>query len=122
MESGLSTVPVECSCTARCPDAPICGCVDIIGPPRECRCKCNSTTPLPPVILKASDRINLNARNIELGELAEFIHAVTTTETDILIPVSDLRKPVTMTLKDVTFADAIEQLGLSLHPSKDSGY
>jgi len=67
--------------------------------------------------LKPEDQINLSVRNNELGEVAEFVHKVT--ETEVLIPVSALRKSVNVTLEDVTFADALKELGLVIAPSQD---
>ncbi|MEA2252271.1 MAG: hypothetical protein QOG70_2513 [Solirubrobacteraceae bacterium] len=113
----------DCSCDTVCPTAPDCTCIGIITGAGSVRCCCTCSltmTPLTREVLKAEDQINLNVRDTELGAVAEFVHQVT--NVDILIPVSALRKRVTVSLERVTFADALQEVGLVLGPSQDSGY
>jgi hypothetical protein len=121
----MPTLPLaDCTCDNVCPTAPDCTCIAIFtgGGSVRCCCSCSLTmTPLTPdVVLKAEDQINLNVRDTELGAVAEFVHQVT--NVDILIPASALRKRVTVSLERVTFADALQEVGLVLGPSQDSGY
>ncbi len=121
----MPTSPGTCNCSQQCPGHPNCTCLHIIGPPTKCSCDCPDGG-APPiavtdlVFLKAEDRVGIDVHGKELGAVAEFIHRVT--EADILIPVSQLRSPVTMHLEDVTFAEALQALGLGLRSSPESAY
>ncbi len=109
-----------CTCDSICPDAGDCTCIEIFQRTGHHLCNCDCT---PFTVLleapKAEDRVNLNVRNKEVGAVAEFVHRMT--GTDVLIPASALRKRVTMSLQDVTFADALRELGLAIAPSEDTG-
>ncbi|SRR6266516_73874 len=109
-----------CSCDAICPDAGDCTCIEIFQRTGHHLCNCDCT-PFELLLLapKAEDRVNLDVRNKEVGAVAEFVHRLTGTE--VLIPASALRKRVTMSLNDVTFADALSELGLAIAPSQDTG-
>jgi hypothetical protein len=70
------------------------------------------------VVPKAADQINLSARDIDVAALAEFIQSRTGAE--ILIPAANVRKQVTITLKEVTFGEAMQEVGLVLQEPADS--
>lgn len=123
---------MECSCDSMCKEAGSCTCIFIVST-GYCKCECG-----PPIVLPAEDRpsasrgcdekqaadekaapskpvaldepINLSARDAELGEVASLIAGVTRTE--VLIPATELRKPITIELEDVRLGDAIDRLNL----------
>lgn len=111
---------LPCTCEAICPDAPHCACAADAKTGKCILCDCGELVTEPPEILEADASINLCVRNKELGDLAEFIHRIT--DAEVLVPASDLRKPITIQLEDVTLTDGLNQLGLSLAPPPAGTY
>ncbi len=103
-----------CDCSSRCPDATDCFCMFIVST-GECGCECSSEPiVLPPLPLKADEEVNFNAKNAELGKVAEFLDRAS--ETNVLIPASKLRGRVSVSLEGVSLSDAMEELGLVAGP------
>jgi hypothetical protein len=98
-----------------CKGAGSCTCIFIVST-GHCKCDCGPPIVLEPSALEPEERINLNVRNGELGEVADFIYRATRAEP--LIPVSQLRNKVDLHLKDVTLADALDELGLVASPKQ----
>lgn len=117
----MPTVPVaDCTCDNVCPSAANCTCLAIFRPDGSVHCCCdcdNNPIPLP---ITARDQVNLDVRNTELGELAEFVHRMT--EADVLVPASSLRRRIDMKLERLAFDEALERIGLVLAPPTDRGY
>ena len=63
-----------------------------------------------PRILAADERIDFSVRDRELGELAQFIYRIT--ETEVLVPASELGKRVTVQLDGTTIGESLKELGL----------
>lgn len=118
----MPTLPLaDCTCDNVCPTAANCTCIAVIGPTStRCCCDCSSTPIALPVVIKAEDEVSVNVRNTELAEVAAFIHRVT--DIDLLVPVSRLREQVTVGFGGVTFAEALNELGLALPPPREEGY
>ena len=117
---GIAGPVVICDCEHQCRGAHECGCLEIIGPPRTCKCTCNGATFEPLVILKAEEPVNLSFRNKEVVAIAEFLHHAT--GADILVPVAAMRNRVTVKLEDVAFGEAVGKLGLMLRQPEDTAY
>jgi hypothetical protein len=112
---------MACTCDDVCPSAAQCGCLEIIKPDgSHCCCDCSDIPITLPIKLKAEDQVAISVRNHELVDFAEYVHRVTGEE--LLIPVTQLRKRVTMNVARTSFADAVRQLGLVVADADDSAY
>lgn len=101
----------KCDCDTRCPTSPNCTCLLIIST-GKCTCDCDNVAIEPLKTLKAEEPVNLCIRDNELGVVAEFVQRAT--GADVLVPAADMRKPISIGLEGVTFAEAMDQIGLVL--------
>jgi hypothetical protein len=111
---------MACDCDTVCPGAGQCGCLEIIKPDGSTHCCCDCSPDPIFLALEPEDEVAFSVRNRELAELAEHVHRVTGAE--LLIPVTELRKPITTTIERTSFPDAVQRLGLVLAESGDSAY
>lgn len=110
---------MACDCDDVCPEAGSCGCVHVIST-GMCRCTCG-----PPIVLEMdmAEEIDLNTRDLNLGEMADLFRLVT--DTEILVPASRMRETFTLTREKTTIGDALEEFGLVAtgnKPEGDGGY
>jgi hypothetical protein len=86
-----------------------------------CRCTCG-----PPIVLEPLplvEEIDLNTRDLNLGEVAELFRLATNSE--ILVPASRLRETFNVTREKTTIEEALKEFGLvatGTAPEGDGGY
>ncbi|HZO05661.1 MAG TPA: hypothetical protein VFB52_04685 [Solirubrobacterales bacterium] len=85
-----------------------------------CRCTCG-----PPITLEMdmAEEIDLNTRDLNLGEMADLFRLIT--DTEILVPASRMRETFTLTREKTTIGNALEEFGLVAtgnKPEGDGGY
>lgn len=107
-----------CDCDSECPESAACTCMYIVSE-GLCVCVCTMETIQLPVMLKEDDAVNLSVRDSYLGAVAEFVHKVT--DSEVMIPVSKLRDQISADLEDVSFAEAMREVGLELGPATTPG-
>ena len=107
-----------CDCSHVCPESGECFCMYIVSTD-TCGCECGEPVMLLPSPLAADETINISVVNKDLASVAEAINRFT--RNDVLVPASALRSKVSTKLEEVSFAYALEQLGLVAAPPTQSG-
>lgn len=101
---------MSCLCDDICPGGP-CACIGDCDTGECIICDCGRIqVVMAERTLSVGDSVDFCVHDKELGEVAELIHRVT--KVDILVPVSEMRKSVSLTLKGVPVEDGLKELGL----------
>ncbi len=106
----------SCNCDTQCPQATDCTCIEIILSRTAAHCFCECQSIVHPMIVPEDARVNLDVRRAELGKVASFVSQFT--DRELMVPVRRLREKVALDLENVTFAEAVQQLGLVFVPSE----
>ncbi|HEX6758498.1 MAG TPA: hypothetical protein VF086_08810 [Propionibacteriaceae bacterium] len=110
--------PFSCNCETDCAGYSQCACIRDYETKR-CRCICGN----PHVTLKADEgrqikpdgMVDLFVKNTSLDVLAEFLSKLSYDE--LFIPAKDLKREVSLSLKEVPLSQALKEVGLISRPS-----
>lgn len=108
---------MSCECDSQCPSATHCFCIYTYED-GVCVCVCDYPIVQPPSLAKGrtknplTARIDLCVKNVDLVSLGELFGSIC--EAELLVPALRARKSVSIGLKDVSIADAVERIGLRI--------
>ena len=98
-------------CEVECGGGKGCGCIAESDNPFSCACFCFGETPGKDLSIEPSTIVDVSISDLPLFEVADFFNRVHTGR--IIAPAGKLREQVSLKIQRKSFADVLNQLGLT---------